>query len=176
MFDAANLKLLQENDAYQRSASEVLEYWDKYEGQLSAVSEYFAPVPISLNLEKKMVWISECSRVCFRGCPETNFARSRIMHHGVGYGDHVTLDNGNTITFYVNWDDGPGGGNAYSVEYSYGQIVNLATRRGGGAAKVTRFAKPRWLSVCAVTRRRRAVIADRPTPMSTILKAEVGES
>tara|TARA_B100000035_G_scaffold279938_1_gene259852 strand:- start:447 stop:2300 length:1854 start_codon:yes stop_codon:yes gene_type:complete len=134
VFDAANLKLLQQNEGYQRSASEVSEYWDKYEGQLSAVSEYFAPLPISLNLEKKWFGSLSVPASAFE-LSETNFARSHVMHHGVGYGDQLTLDNGNTITFYVNWDDGQGGGNAYSVEYSYGQIVNLATRRIGGATR-----------------------------------------
>ena len=129
IFDRENLELLRANDTYNHDISEVADHWAEYELKLSEVAEYFDPLPIGLNLESKWFKSISIPKSTFvssrRGNREQTFEADHLMTAGVGYGNHLLMDNGNILVFYSNWDNyDPDMGNTYAVEYENQRILD----------------------------------------------------
>ena len=159
IFDRENLQLLRASETYKRDISEVAAHWAEYESKLFEVAEYFDPLPIGLNLESKWFKSMSIPKSVFVSSSrnrERIFEADHLMTAGVGYGNHLLMDNGNILVFYSNWDGAdPDMGNTYAVEYTNQrtlypvesadslewvedyefEIVDIASRIIGGATR-----------------------------------------
>lgn len=129
IFDKENLQRLRTNETYKRDISEVATHWAEYERKLFEVAEYFDPLPIGLNLESKWFKSMSIPKSIFvssrLGNREQTFEADHLMTAGVGYGNHLLMDNGNILVFYSNWDNhDPEMGNTYAVEYENQRILD----------------------------------------------------
>ena len=135
IYDRENLIRLRKNEAYKAYLVEVDEEWIKFEEQLQRLSSYYHPLPIGLKLSSDWYQSLRVPSSAFSTSTDS-FTKNHLMRHGVGFGDHTVLENGNTLIFYANWDDRvASAGNLYAVEYANGEIIDIASQEIDGAIR-----------------------------------------